>query len=200
MRHPEQGFVVTFSISSQPTGFFYLDTNEIIQRNEVPSISKHMSKGTLSFEDFPDDLKQTIYQYMTQVESGPIDLRTVGKEVARPMRFYVYPESQGNGSLKVLLSLVTLSTAILNRDKKEIYQLVEARAGIADGVDTPQGSISAVSDHQLVPAYLAKGYDPSRLNGSGILVWNNNPYRNMSITRKIEVPKTLSLAQTKFIK
>jgi hypothetical protein len=191
MEHPDEGYVITFSIDSKPTGFFYLDENEFVENNSIPSLSKHLEEGTIPFEALPEELKNILYSYLLQFP-GPVDMRTVGEEVARPMRFYVYPEAQGNGSLKVLLSLVTLSTALLNEDKKEIYQLVEARAGL---VGNNSGSISAVNDHQLVPPYLAKGYDPSRLNGSGIISWDNPPYRNMSITKPVDVEQVLYLAR-----
>jgi len=194
MQHPSQGHVVTFSINSQPTGFFYLEDTEQVTNGGTQSLQQHLETGTLAFEDLPQDLQRFIFIYLTQVPQT-VDLRTVGEVVARPKRFYVYPEAQGNGALKVLLSLVTLTTALLNEDSEDIHQLVEARAGLTAGTPLRAGSTSSVTDHQLVPAYLAMGYDLSRSPQAvvaqnadptlSVLGWENDPYNNVSITKKI---------------
>lgn len=195
MQHPSKGHVVTFSIDANPVGFFYLGENEVITQGSTQSVLKHLQEGTLLFDELPDLLQKTIIIYLSNI-SNHVDLSSVGNEVTRPMRFYVYPEAQGNGSLKVLLSLVSLAAAVLNQNQKKIHQLVEARAGL---VSLGAGSTSTLSDHQLVPLYLSKGYEvvtTSAKTGNKLpaIVWENHPYRNMSIVKPDHVDKILYLA------
>ena len=195
MQHPDTGHVILFSINNKPTGFFYLGENEKVENGLIPSVLKHIQTGLLRFEEFPSDLQDMLAVYF-RISVPKVHLSDVGTEVARPMRFYIYPEAQGNGGLKILLALTKLATAILNQDKEWMYQIVEARAGLMPG---RIGNKSAFSGHQLVPAYVAKGMDltvhgkRSEEVRDNLLVWHNIPYNNFSLSYFVAVAEILRL-------
>ncbi|MBP7843022.1 hypothetical protein KA017_03385 [Candidatus Woesebacteria bacterium] len=187
MNHPDNGHVALFSINGVQIGFFYLGDNEKVSNGLIPSVIKHIESGVLSFNQIPTDLQRLLGIYFQQVNKT-VHLGTVGNEVVRPMRFYIYPEAQGNGALKVLLALTSLVTAVLNQDRQEMYQVVEARAGLIPG---KKGSQSVATDHQLVPIYLAKGLLPSVIHDGDLLFWENSPYYNMSVSKYVPITQIL---------